>query len=293
MKFAFSTVSCPAWDFETIVARAAEYGYDGVEIRAFSNESVLTAANVFLSDPQKVRRLFAEKNIEICCLASSIAMMQEKKRDRAVADDLRRHIDTAQQIGCPIVKIFDTQVRPGRSRATTGIALSNWLMPLADYAAERGVIIAIENALSFRNAKELWGIVDRMNHPSVGIAWDLFNAAMVGEGPAYSVPTLNSKIVYTQVKDAKLGPLGATLTRIGEGDVKVRDFLRRLRGVGYEGYVTVEWEKAWLPNLAEPEEILPQAIETLRGWAKVLDVSDWEGDAAAKAPPKKPAAAAH
>ena len=293
MKFAFSTVSCPAWDFETIVARAAEYGYDGVEIRAFSNESILTAANVFLSDPQKVRRLFVEKNIEICCLASSIAMTQEKKRDRAVADDLRRHIETAQQIGCPIVKIFDTQVRPGRSRAMTGIALSNWLMPLADFAAERGLIIAIENALSFRNAKELWGIVDRMNHPSVGVAWDLFNAAMVGEGPAYSVPTLNSKIVYTQVKDAKLGPLGATLTRIGEGDVKVRDFLRRLRGVGYEGYVTVEWEKAWLPNLAEPEEILPQASEKLRGWAKVLDVSDWEGDAAAKAPPKKPAAAAH
>jgi len=292
MKFAFSTVSCPAWDFETIVARASEYGYDGVEIRAFSNESVLTAANVFLSDPQKVRRLFAEKNIEICCLASSIAMTQDKKSDRVLADDLRRHIDIAQQIGCPIVKIFDTQARPGWSRANIGILLGNWLMPLADYAAERGVIIAIENALSFRNAKELWGIVDRLNHPSVAIAWDLFNAAMVGEGPAYSVPTLNSKIVYTQVKDAKLGPLGATLVKIGEGDVKVRDFLRRLRGVGYEGYVTVEWEKAWLPNLAEPEEILPQAIEKLRGWAKVLEISDWEGDAAAKAPPKKPAAAA-
>jgi hypothetical protein len=55
--------------------------------------------------------------------------------------------------------------------------------------------------------------------------------------------------------------------------------------------VTVEWEKAWLANLAEPEEILPHAIEKLRGWAKVLDVSDWEGDAAAKAPPKKPAGA--
>jgi len=292
MKFAFSTVSSPAWDFETVVAKASEYGYDGVEIRAFSNESVLTAANVFLSDPQKVRRLFEEKSIEICCLASSIAMTQEKKQDRLLADDLRRHIDTAQQIGCPIVKIFDTQARPGWSRANIGILLGNWLMPLADYAAERGVIIAIENALSFRNAKELWGIVDRLNHPSVGIAWDLFNAAMVGEGPAYSVPTLNSKIVYTQVKDAKLGALGATLVKIGEGDVKVRDFLRRLRGVGYEGYITLEWEKAWLPNLAEPEEVLPHAIEKLRGWAKVLDVSDWEGDAAANAPPKKAAAAA-
>ena len=292
MKFAYSTVSCPAWDFETIVARAKEYGYDGVEIRAFSNESVLTLANVFLTDLAKVRRTFADAGVEICCLASSIAMTQEKKRDRTLADDLRRHIDTAQQIGSPIVKVFDTQARPGWSRANIGSLLGDWLMPLADYAAERGVIIAVENALSFRNAKELWAIVDRLNHPSIGIAWDLFNAAMVGEGPSYSVPTLNSKIVYTQVKDAKLGPLGATYCKIGEGDCKVRDFLRRLRGVGYEGYVTVEWEKAWLPNLAEPEEILPHAIEKLREWSKQLEISDWENDAAAKAPPKK-AAAAH
>src|SRR5688572_21569001 len=112
MKFAFSTVSCPAWDFDTVVARASEYGYDGVEIRAFSNESVLTAANVFLSDPQKVRALFEAKNLEICCLASSIAMTQDKRRDRAIADDLRRHIDTARAIGCPVVKILDTRARP-------------------------------------------------------------------------------------------------------------------------------------------------------------------------------------
>jgi sugar phosphate isomerase/epimerase len=291
MKFAFSTVSCPAWDFETIAARAKEYGYDGVEIRAFSNESILTAANVFLTDPAKVRRTYSDAGLDICCLASSIAMTQQKKRDRALADDLRRHIDVAEAIACPIVKIFDTQTRPGWSRANIGSLLGDWLMPLADYAAEHGVVIAVENALSFRNAKELWAIVDRVNHPSVGIAWDLFNAAMAGEIPAYSVPTLNSKIVYTQVKDAKLGALGATLVKIGEGDVKIRDFLRRLRGVGYDGYVTVEWEKAWLPNLAEPEEVLPHAIGKLREWAQQLEISDWENDAAAKAPPKKTAAA--
>ena len=55
MKFAFSTLSAPKWDFHTIIAKAKEYGYDGVEIRGFLNESILTAANIFLSEPQKVR----------------------------------------------------------------------------------------------------------------------------------------------------------------------------------------------------------------------------------------------
>jgi fatty-acyl-CoA synthase len=287
MKFAFSTVCAPTWDFPTLVARAKEYGYDGIEIRALTDRS---AANPFLSDPGKIRSLFDTAGIEICCLASSIAMEQNKKKDAAAADELRLYIDTAQKLGCPIVKIFDTQVKPGWSRASTGVLLGDWLLPLADYAAERDIVIAIENALSFRMAKEMWSIVDRINHPSIGVAWDLVNAAMIGEIPAYSVPTLNSKIVYTQVKDAKLGALGATYVKLGEGDAKVRDFMRRLRGVGYEGYVTLEWEKAWLPNLAGPEEILPDSIAKLRDWDKKLELSDWEADAEAKKP--KPAAAA-
>ncbi|MEO6434601.1 MAG: sugar phosphate isomerase/epimerase family protein [Tepidisphaeraceae bacterium] len=294
MKFAFSTVSCPAWDFETIVARAKEYGYDGVEVRGFLNESILTAANPFLTDPAKIRGLFDATGIEVCCLASSIAMTRDRKGDARLADNLRTYIDTAQKLGCSMVKIFDTQVKAGsllmpwrgQSRQTTATALSEWLIPLADYAADRGVVIVVENALSFRNAKEMWNIIDRLNHPSVGVCWDLFNAAVIGEVPAYSVPTLNSRILYTQVKDAKLGPLGATYCKIGEGDVKVRDFLRRLRGVGYEGYITVEWEKAWLPNLAEPEEILPHSIAKLREWDQRLEISDWE--AGAKPPEVKP-----
>jgi hypothetical protein len=39
-------------------------------------------------------------------------------------------------------------------------------------------------------------------------------------------------------------------------------------GIGYTGYVCFEWEKAWLPNLAEPDDVLPHAIEQLRQWTK-------------------------
>jgi sugar phosphate isomerase/epimerase len=163
--------------------------------------------------------------------------------------------------------VFDTQVRPGQNRASAGVALGDWLLPLGDYAAERDVTIVVENALSIRTAKEMWAILDRLSHPAVACCWDVFNAALVGERPAVSVPTLNTRIAYTQVKDAKLGPLGATYCKLGEGDVAVENFVVRLRGIGYEGYVTVEWEKAWLPALAEPEEVLPDAVAKLKKWA--------------------------
>ena len=279
MKFALSTVSCPKWDFDTIVARAKEYGYAGVEVRGFLDGSMLTASNPFLTDPRKLRDLFGENDIDICCLASSIAMTQNRKRDKAAAAELKQFIDTAHALHCPLVKVFDTQVRPGQDRPSAGVALGNWILPLADYAAERDVVIVIENALSFRAAKEMWTILDRLQHPSIACCWDVFNAAMVGESPYLSVPTLNSKIQYTQVKDAKLGQLGATYTLLGEGDVKVQTFLTRLRGIGYKGWVTLEWEKVWLPNIAEPEEVLPHAIKKLREWTREgEDIQDVEGD---------------
>ncbi len=279
MKFAFSTISCPAWDFETIAARAREYGYQGVEIRGFLNESILTSANVFLTDPRKVRDIFADGGIEICCLASSIAYSGKKRKDAESAGALRTYIDTAVKIGCPMVKIFDTSVRAGQSRASAGVAMGDWLLPPGDYAAERGIVIVIENALSFRAAKEMWGILDRLSHPSIACCWDVFNAALIGESPFLSVPVLNSKIQYTQVKDARLGALGATYCKLGEGDVPVQKFITRLLGIGYTGYVTVEWEKAWLPALAEPEEILPDSLAKLKQWSATgADLDETEAD---------------
>ena len=292
VKFAFSTVACPKWDFDTIAARAREYGYDGVEIRGFLNEPILTATNPFLTDPNKLRGIFEGAGLQICCLASSVAFTQDRKRDAQLADDVRRFVDAAKAVNCPIVKVFDTQVRPGQSRATAGVALGDWLVPLGDYAAERDVLLVVENALSFRTAKELWAILDRIQHPAVASCWDVFNAAVVGESPAVSVPTLNSRIQYTQVKDAKLGALGATYCKLGEGDVQVEKFLIRLRGVGYAGWVTFEWEKAWLPGLAEPEEVLPDALTKLRAYAAInSDNGKAGGDSDPGAAKKKPAAA--
>ena len=248
--------------------------------------------DIFLSDPAKVRQAFDDAGVSICCLASSIAFARDRTKDCAVGRGLADVYRYGSAGRCP----DGEDIRhPGEARpepnSAIGIAYGDWLLPLADYAADRDVMIVIENALSFRSAKELWLIVDRINHPSIAVCWDIFNAALIGERPAVSVPVLNNRIQYAQVKDATLSTLGATYCRLGEGDVPVRQFLTRLRGIRYQGWVTLEWEKAWLPNLAEPEEIFPDSIARLREWTRRLEVSDWEhaakGDAA-PAPAESP-----
>jgi sugar phosphate isomerase/epimerase len=268
MKFAFSTIACPRWDLETVAARAKEYGYDGIELRGFLNESVLTAANVFLTDSVKVRDVFAQQGIAIACLSSSIAMTGRKKRDAELAGELRSYMDKAQEIGASLVRLSDMQVPVGQDRGSAAARLAQWLLPLGDYAAQRGLTLVVENLLSFRTAKEMWMMLETASHPAIACCWDIFNAALAGESPWVSVPVLNSRIQYAQVKDAKFGSLGATFCPLGQGDVPVETFLKRLRGIGYDGWVTLEWEKAWLPNIAEPEDVLPDGVKKLRQWTQ-------------------------
>jgi sugar phosphate isomerase/epimerase len=49
---------------------------------------------------------------------------------------------------------------------------------------------------------------------------------------------------------------------LGEGEVPVEEFVRRLRGVGYGGYVTVGY------GAGVAEEVLAGAAARLRGWIK-------------------------
>jgi hypothetical protein len=185
MKFAFSTVACPEWDFETICARGKEYGYDGIEVRGFLNESILTASNIFLTDPAKLRSMLKYHGLSICCLASSIAMKGKKKPDRIAADDCRRYIDTAARRRLPFRQNLRYGSWTGHDRASAAIELGEWLMPLGDYAAARDIVIVVENALSFRSAKEMWLILDRLQHPVDRVLLGRFQRRIDWREPVY------------------------------------------------------------------------------------------------------------
>ena len=51
---------------------------------------------------------------------------------------------------------------------------------------------------------------------------------------------------------------------LGEGEVPVRKGLWLLRQKGYVREVSVEWEKAWHPEIPEPEVAFPQHLSKVR-----------------------------
>ena len=84
---------------------------------------------------------------------------------------------------------------------------------------------------------------------------------------------LGRRILLAQVKDARrvLPTEGGDweLVLLGEGEVPVREMLGLLTAGGYRHWISVEWEKRWHPEIAEPEVALPQHLSVLAQWMEV------------------------
>ena len=55
---------------------------------------------------------------------------------------------------------------------------------------------------------------------------------------------------------------------LGDGEVRVQEMLRLLTGAGYAGWISVEWEKRWHPEIEAPEVALPQHLRLLESWLR-------------------------
>ncbi len=280
IKLAFSTVACPDWTIEKVAKQASEMGYQGVELRTLGAGGGGLASDPALGDPAKTRDALQASGIEPVCLSTSLAL--HHKDSTATKEShwqVKRSLELASAIGCKAVRVFGYDIATGESRQSAIERIAKHVAPLADAADELGVQLLFENVGSIAKAKEWWWLLNVVDHPMVGLCWNVANAAAAGEPSSVSVSMLNSRIRLAKVKDTRVGE-GSGFVALGEGTVGIEQFVKRLLGIGYEGYVSVEWDRLWLPALTPAEEYLPDAHQRLQGWLDGIKESVEKGQAA-------------
>jgi sugar phosphate isomerase/epimerase len=103
--------------------------------------------------------------------------------------------------------------------------------------------------------------------------WDSHHPHRMGERPAEIYQNIGRRTLLAQVKDARRADAredGWQLVLLGEGEVPVREMLRLLAAGGYEGWISVEWEKRWHPEIEDPQVALPQHLKLLDTWMQEL-----------------------
>jgi len=262
-RLAFSTLAFPG----TTLARAAqlgsEYGYQGIELRLIDGD--LIDPSMPASARATVRQTVAEAGLPIVAVDSSIKLTGDDP-----GPELSRFLELASDWECPLVRVFGgTLSADPRQRAEQLASAARELEAGAALAERLGVAIGVETHDDFSSAAVLADLLARVDSPWVGAVWDSHHPHRVGEPPAEVYELIGHRLLLAQVKDARKAaglPGVWQLMLLGQGEVPVREMLDLLTANGYQGWISVEWEKHWHPEIEDPELALPQHIEVLNTW---------------------------
>ena len=267
LPIAFSTLGCPKWPWTRVLEQAAGMGYAGIELRGIEGEMDLTKRPEFQGTrlAQSVKDL-AALDLRITDLGASSRMHEADPAIRArQLDEGRRFIDLAHHLGAPYVRVFGDRLPPDEPKQVTVQRVIEGLRTLGEHAKSSGVGVIIESHGDFTDSATLLALLKGAGMPNVALLWDAHHTFVSAkEDPARTYSMLGAYVRHTHLKDSR--PEGADVRYVltGNGTVPVRDAVNVLVRNGYQGYYCFEWEKAWHPEIEDPEVAFPHFAETMR-----------------------------
>ena len=262
---AFSTLACPGWSIPTIIEKAVEFGYEGIEWRGGTQGHIPPTMSA--REQATLRQRSSDAGLvalSVTAYTSFVSPLAEVRRSSV--DELRRYSDFAAEIGASYVRAFLGEL-PANTKPDEEIYenILGCLHVACEYAGTVGVKIAVEPHDDFTLSSVVAPIFDRERSPShLYVIWDVGNTFAAGEGPAEGFPVWKDRLAYVQVKDGKRVGFTWQLCPVGHGDVPLARAFQLLLDHGYEGAFSVEWEYAWHPELDSPEIALPAARWTIQ-----------------------------
>ncbi|MCL2527509.1 MAG: sugar phosphate isomerase/epimerase [Defluviitaleaceae bacterium] len=254
MKLCFSTLGCPDWDINQVAAKAAEYGFDGVELRIHGDRHVDPALSQ--EERKRIKEMFAEKGVAIPILSGYTHFARDDLAYlKANEDTLVQNAQLAADLGAKYLRTF-----LGMEAFTTQGA--EFMRSACNKAADLGVTVLIEIHGAPKNGADAMQLLHQVKSPGLAILWDVHHSIAGGETLAETWQNAGKYVRHIHLKDADAAGKPC-LT--GQGVFPVADAVRLLACNGFDGFVSFEWEKTWIPDIEEPEVALPDFVGYVRG----------------------------
>lgn len=264
----FSTLGCPRWTLDQVLACAVSNGYQGIELRGLQGELDLPKAPPFSTAARATEtyRLFADKRVNIINLGASTQLHHASPTRRTQElDQAKRFIELAARLHCPFVRVFPNDLPNDQDRAKTIELITSGLAELGQFAAGQSVSVLLESHGQVVESALLRQIMSDVDQPSVGLIWDIVNMwTVTNESPAAAYRALQPYIRHVHVKDVRMVAGQPQYTLLGEGEAPLAEAILALQKGSYPGYYSFEWEKRWHPDLPEPEVAFPHYVRAIQ-----------------------------
>ena len=269
MKLCGHTMGMPEKDIFESISFCAELGIEGIEVRCADigqmHLEALTADEV-----ARIRDHALEEGVEFACLTPYYRDFMTDAAAAATLDGYRIACGIARELECPTVRAISGQwPQEGHDRAEVFAKTSAGMKQAALIAADNGVVLATEThrgQLTW-SAGEAVEFAQAVDHPSVGVLWDHYWVHVRGEDTLEEAAELLAPwVAHVHAKDCGRDDKGKPhTTLVGEGELDWCEIIAKMKEIGYDGWISDEYEKIWhSERLPEPEVGMKHNAEALR-----------------------------
>ncbi|WP_194925840.1 sugar phosphate isomerase/epimerase family protein [Catenulispora pinisilvae] len=249
---AFSTLGCSGMPLADVAELARSTGWLGLELRAADDEPV----HVGLSARERAaaREVLDSGGVTVLAVASYVRVASGAVSDDECVAATVAHAELARDLGAPYVRVFPGAEEPGAEADARAVRRLN----AAAARLPEGVAILLETHDSHPQGVDIARVLSQVSG-DVGTIWDVMHPWRTGEPIAVTKEALAPYLRHVQVKDV-LSPQERKPLPLGEGTIPLGEFYAALRELGYQGWMSLEWESKWHPDavpLAEALKVKP------------------------------------
>lgn len=229
------------WDVEAIIARCAETGFEGVELRTTHAHGV----EVGLSAGQRreVRRRFADSPVALAGLGSAFEYDAiDPAQVRANVEGTKAYVQLAADVGAPGVKVRPNKVHDdeGVPRAQTFAQIGRALAECARFARDLGVEIRLEvHGRVTCEPVNIRAILDAADSDNVFACWN----ANAQDRDAHGAIDASFALLQKEIRLVHINELWT--------DYPWARLFALLEGAGYDGFTLAE-----IPECADPVRLM-------------------------------------
>lgn len=246
-----------ACDYFKICDKAKELGFEGIEFIGLEWKELSSCA---MQTAKELKEYCQKIGLEIIAYtvgADFLCEDIEKEMER-----LKGCVDVAVELGAPLMRhdvFYELKKTPLYNYRTAIEEIAPRIRELTEYAKEKGVRTCTENHGYIMQAPErVEELILAVGHENYGWLCDMGNFLCADSEPARAVAIAANYTVHVHAKDFLLKsgetamPSGYTIqtnagnylrgTVIGHGVVPIGNCINALKKVGYDGWVSIEFE---------------------------------------------------
>ncbi len=253
MKLSFSIQNWKDRNWDSFLETAVDARMQGVEI--YDIRGPVFQGKGSPTNPElagATRRRMTNMGLCIPCIDTANDFT-EPEFDRELAESIR----SSRNLGVEYIGIH-TQCEDQDQCAAR-------IRGILETACAGGATLLVETSGAYADTARLRDLLNRFADDHLGAVWNMYETYCRGKEDAeQTITNLGAYVKHVHIHDYRIVGGAPTPELIGEGLLPVEDMMNALRSVNYDGFISIQWDPMWMPELTDIEIILTHFVSCMK-----------------------------